>query len=157
MHGNKYIKKPSPDKEELENLYYIANMSELEMAAKYGFSIKVVQRWFRELGIQPKKAIKRNQIGVNNDSWKGDDVTYAAFHKRVISLKGKPKKCEVCGTTDENRTYDWACVGDYKNINDYKRMCRSCHWKYDKICNNFPNHKMPHSNKSSQIKRYACN
>jgi hypothetical protein len=155
MHGNKYLKIPSPDKKELEDLYNIAYMSEPELAIKYGFSIKVIQRWFRELGIQPRKAFKRNQIGSNNDTWKGDNVTYAAFHKRVVALKGRPKECEVCGTTDENKKYDWACISNYTKVEDYKRMCRSCHWKHDKIGNNFPNNDRIPNDKSKKIKKHA--
>jgi len=60
-------------------------------------------------------------------------IGYSAFHKRVISQRGQPKKCEVCGTTDENKTYHWAnLTGNYSDVADYKRMCLSCHREYDK-------------------------
>jgi len=46
--------------------------------------------------------------------------------------------CEVCGAKDQNRSYDWAnLTGKYDDPSDYKRMCRSCHWKYDKKHLNF--------------------
>jgi len=36
------------------------------------------------------------------------------------------------------KRYQWASLtGDYADINDYKRMCQSCHAKYDKIYKNF--------------------
>jgi len=75
--------------------------------------------------------MKGKGIRENNSNWKGDIACLTAFHKRVEILKGKPKKCEICGTT-KKRVYDWAnLTGNYKDINDYKRMCRSCHKKYD--------------------------
>jgi len=153
--GNKYVFLPIPPKEDLESLYYGDFRSQKEIGEVYGVSQKVVFSWFRKLEIKSRIPYKRNQEGENNSSWKGDDVTYSAFHYRVISLKGRPKKCEVCGVEDENKTYDWACIGDYKNINDYKRMCRSCHWKHDKIANNFPNHSEKPNNSSKNVKRTA--
>jgi len=57
---------------------------------------------------------------------------YQAKHLRVQTLKGKPKKCEVCGTTNPTKTYEWAnLTGDFDNPKDYRRMCRSCHRNYD--------------------------
>jgi hypothetical protein len=82
--------------------------------------------------IKPRVAAKRNQFGKNNSSWKGDNASYTGFHARVERTRGKPKKCEVCNIDDPNRTYDWAnLTGNYPDINDYKRMCRQCHWVYD--------------------------
>lgn len=57
---------------------------------------------------------------------------------------GRPKRCEECGTTDSLKTYDWANLnGKYEDLNDYKRMCRSCHWKYDDRINNITKGAMP--------------
>jgi hypothetical protein len=54
------------------------------------------------------------------------------------ALKGSPKKCEICGESETKKHYDWAnLTGNYEDPNDYKRMCRSCHWKYDKKSTNF--------------------
>lgn len=62
-----------------------------------------------------------------------EKVSYSQQHLRVISAKGQPSSCTVCGTTDPSKNYDWAnLTGNYDNINDYARMCRSCHWKRDK-------------------------
>jgi hypothetical protein len=68
----------------------------------------------------------------NSPLWKGDSVCYERFHDRIEEIKGKPMKCENCG--DETRKYyDWSCLdGDYKNVESYKRLCRSCHAKHDK-------------------------
>jgi len=57
----------------------------------------------------------------------------------IVREKGRPKKCEPCGTT-KKRKYEWANV-DHKyrrDLNDYIRMCTSCHRKYDIEHNNTP-------------------
>jgi hypothetical protein len=62
--------------------------------------------------------------------------SYGACHYKVRRLRGTPQLCEVCGTTSA-RKYEWANItGNYEEINDYKRMCTSCHNKFDgKISN----------------------
>jgi hypothetical protein len=150
--ANKYTKTPHPPKEELEQLYHKDFMSQSEIAVKYNTTQKVVWRWFRDLGIKSRKPYKRFQQGSDNDSWKGKDVTYSALHYRVVALRGRPKKCEWCGRED-SKVYDWACIGDYYNTDDYVRLCRSCHWKHDKAGNNFPNNNRKPSNRSKCIKR----
>ena len=57
---------------------------------------------------------------------------YAALHYRVYTIYGNPKKCDVCNLKDKNRKYHWAnLTGKFEDIDDYKRMCISCHRKYD--------------------------
>jgi len=69
--------------------------------------------------------------GPNSKMWKGDKAGYAAFHKRIGTIRGKPKICEVCNNDAEKR-YEWAnLTGKYEDINDYKRMCTKCHRRYD--------------------------
>ena len=79
------------------------------------------------------KDMKGKQTGQDNPNWKGDNATnITTFHKRVENLAGKPNICVICETTDKDKIYDWACLtGKYEDINDYKRLCRSCHKKYD--------------------------
>jgi len=68
----------------------------------------------------------------NSAEWKGKKATYSAFHKRIYRIKGLPNFCEVCKTTKAKR-FEWAnLTGKYHDINDYKRMCSSCHIRYDK-------------------------
>lgn len=71
-------------------------------------------------------------IGSKNTAWKGDNASSAAMHLWVYQWKGSPKQCEMCGTT-EKKYYDWANVDHtYKRVlDDYIRMCRPCHRKYD--------------------------
>lgn len=44
------------------------------------------------------------------------------------------KVCEVCGTVDPSKRYEWANVtGDYADVeHGYRRMCCRCHRKFDK-------------------------
>ena len=70
--------------------------------------------------------------GKNHPNWKGNNASYSAFHQRLHKIKGLPKKCEICGLNNKNRMYHWAnLTGKFENIDDYKRMCVSCHRKFD--------------------------
>lgn len=66
-------------------------------------------------------------------SWKGKRVGYHGLHKWIASIMGKPERCSMCGTTDPKKKYQWANIsGRYlRDVNDFMRVCRSCHAKYD--------------------------
>lgn len=145
--ANKYTAKPAPPKEDLERLYYKDNKTQTEIAVVYGVTQKMVFGWFRRLGIKSRVAAKRNQRGQNNSSWKGDKATYAAYHYRVKSSRGKADHCEVCGRSDNQVKYDWANLsGRYDDIDDYMMMCRPCHFKRDGHRNNLPNRRVAPKN-----------
>lgn len=128
--ANKYTAKPIPESEEVTKMYE-SGMTQKEIGQHYGTTQKVVFSWFKKLGIKSRIAYKRNQKGELNSSWKADKVTYAAFHYRVESARGKPHFCEACGTMDAKR-YEWAnLTGRYEDLIDYSRMCVPCHRKYD--------------------------
>ena len=111
---------------------YNSGMTQSEVAEELGITQKLVWHRLKTAGIKCRIAAKRNQLREANDSWKGLDAGYQAFHRRLDAANGKPKKCEICGTEDPSRHYDWAnLTGNYDDPSDYKRMCRSCHWKYD--------------------------
>lgn len=77
---------------------------------------------------------KRGTIPYNKGVFKSN--TYGAHHDKVRKLRGKPSKCEICGTTEAKR-FEWANItGNYEDINDYKRMCKSCHNRHDGVINN---------------------
>ena len=77
-----------------------------------------------------RRCAKRNQRGEANDSWRGDAAGYAALHLRVASARGKPSFCERCGATEGK--FEWAnLTGNYVDVEDYARMCVSCHRRYD--------------------------
>lgn len=110
---------------------YQKGLTQVEVAKELNTTQRVIWRAFKNVGYKCRVAKKRNQTGKNNDSWKGNKAGYAALHYRVESLRGKPQECEVCGETKKQK-YEWAnLTGEYTNPNDYKRMCCSCHAKYD--------------------------
>lgn len=79
------------------------------------------------------------QKGELNHQWKGCSASYRALHYRVITHRGSPQLCEECGTQDAAR-FDWANVsGDYHRIEDYVRLCRSCHCRRDGVIRNINN------------------
>jgi len=139
--ANQYTAREISDKRELQKAYE-NGLTQAEVGRIYGVSQKVVWSWFKKLGIKARVPKNTNQFRENNASWKGDEAGIPAFHKRLVALYGYPKKCEVCGTT-KAKAYDWAnLTGNYKDIKDYKRMCRSCHWKYDGKIKNITNYKV---------------
>lgn len=141
--GNKYDYLKIPDKKELNFLYSEKLMTQVEIGILYNTTQKVVFTWFKKLGIESRVACKRNQMRENNSSWKGNKVTYAAYHYRVQSSRGKANRCEMCNNKNAKR-YEWAnLTGNYNDVNDYKMMCVSCHHKRDNHKNNLPNRKEP--------------
>lgn len=86
----------------------------------------------RDKFIETNKKIVSNQKGKNNFNWKGDRVGYKGFHWRLNEYLGKPKFCELCGTTIAKQ-FHWANKSKkYKyDFNDYFRLCISCHRKLD--------------------------
>lgn len=67
-----------------------------------------------------------------NPQWKGIEAGMVAKHAFISRYKGKPNKCEFCGT-EEKRRYEWANVsGEYKrDLDDFVRLCVPCHRQYD--------------------------
>jgi hypothetical protein len=67
-----------------------------------------------------------------SEAIKKDVVCKRSYHNRITVIKGKPKKCEFCGTETAKR-YEWACLDhkSYNDVNSYVRLCCSCHTKYD--------------------------
>ncbi len=116
---------------------YDAGHTQSEIAKSLNTTQKVIWNLMRRHEIKARVAFKRNQYGENNSSWKGRDASYQAKHIRVSVARGKPMKCERCGTKKANKSNDWACInGDYDDINGYVRMCRSCHFKNDGVIKN---------------------
>lgn len=65
--------------------------------------------------------------------WKGDEVGYYGTHDWITKHYGQPIGCDECGLNDSSRKYHWANLShEYKrDRSDFKRMCVSCHRKYD--------------------------
>lgn len=115
---------------------YAAGHTQYEIADLLGTTQKTIWKIMTRNVIKVRGGGVRNQRGSANTSWKGDNATYAAFHLRVQTARGKPSKCEVCGTTTAKR-FEWAnLTGKYEDVNDYKRMCCSCHHRHDKTIRN---------------------
>lgn len=71
--------------------------------------------------------------GKHNHKWVGDKITLLALHNWVSYHLGKPNKCEICGTTEIGKKYEWSNkFHTYKrNLKDWQRLCKKCHVKYD--------------------------
>jgi len=124
-------------KEEFAERYY-SGMTITEMAIFFKIGRKKIQTDMKRFSIIPRVAIIRNQFGNKNSNWKGDKAGYSWHHQKKRKLHGQPKKCEICGTTDTNKDYEWAnLTGKFSDPDDYKRMCKSCHSKYDHMEKNF--------------------
>lgn len=85
--------------------------------------------------------------GAETSQWKGDDITYRSAHCRLTRNRGKPTKCELCGTTEGR--LEWALKHDPEVVkvetpigkkrtlfysprpDDYFAACCSCHQAYD--------------------------
>jgi hypothetical protein len=110
---------------------YDDGLTQAEVAREVGLSQKVVWNLMRRHGIRSRAQAKRDQCGPANANWKGDGAAYSTFHRRVEDARGRPQACDQCGTT-EATVYEWAnLTGRYDDPSDYRRMCRSCHRKYD--------------------------
>jgi len=134
--ANKYTALPVPPRQELEQLY-ASGLTQKQVGIHYGVSQKVIYSWFRKLGIKSRIPKNLNQNRENNPAWKGDNATYAAFHYRIESLRGKPMICSRCNKTDAKR-YEWASLTkNYSDPFDYIRLCKSCHSIFDNVVRNF--------------------
>ena len=114
----------------------------------YGVSKLGKPTWNKNIktGIKPKNGFEKGQEpwnkgieweekrGENNNNWKGDNVGKVALHLWVVYHKGKPTKCEHCGKDGlSGYKIHWANTNHkYKrNLDDWLRLCVSCHRKYD--------------------------
>jgi hypothetical protein len=115
---------------------YGEGMTQTEVAAAIGTTAKVVYNVMRRYDIPRRARVKRDQRGPRNSSWRGDNATYAALHYRVTNLRGSPQHCDECGT-EEPGTYEWASLTkNYADPYDYRRLCGSCHKRFDGIAKN---------------------
>lgn len=89
--------------------------------------------WAKTRNFKHTEKTKEKLSGSNSPHWKGNDAGYHAKHYWVYRQLGKPNKCEFCGTEKAKR-FEWANKsGKYKReIEDWVRLCSSCHHTYDK-------------------------
>jgi len=119
-----------PSKKTLKSLYN-SGLTQSQIGEKYNVTYTTVLIWMRRLKIKSRGILHIVKNGSDNPQWKGNSAGYKALHHRVNKKRGRPMKCMVCGTSNKHTIYDWACVGKYTNITDYRRMCRSCHRRHD--------------------------
>lgn len=111
---------------------YASGRTQTEIASDLGMTQKVVWRLMVNHGIGARVAAKREQSGPANVAWRGSLAGYQALHLRVEAARGKPSECSRCGKAQLDCRYEWAnLTGRYDDINDYERMCVSCHRRYD--------------------------
>jgi hypothetical protein len=92
--SNKYTYSAPYTEQELFNLYITKNMSQTEIGNMFGISQHKVFKDLKRMGINSRKAIKRNQFGENNSSWKGGRILVGSYTQDghiIESHKGKPK------------------------------------------------------------------
>jgi hypothetical protein len=117
----------------VRELYEGKGHSMRETAQLAGITLKVLDRLMRRHGITARRAVRRNQDGSANPSWRGDAAAYSSMHQRVEAVRGKPKRCSCCDTTDPAQRYEWAnLTGHYEDPRDYVRLCQRCHWLLDR-------------------------
>jgi hypothetical protein len=118
--------------EEVRRLYFDHVMSQEEVALELGVSRRVIFKVMRNHGLQARPPAPRDQSGAKGNGWVGDNVTYTGCHNRVQAARGRPNMCSRCNTTDPSLRYEWAnLTGHYSNVDDYARMCVSCHRRFD--------------------------
>lgn len=111
---------------------YAQNQTQAEIASALGLSQKIIWNLMRRHGLERRPSTPRDQAGPRNANWKGSSAGYQALHIRVQVERGKPQHCEDCGLSGPVHQYDWAnLTGRYDDPTDYKRLCRSCHFKLD--------------------------
>jgi len=106
-----------------------ATIREIDTVIGSGYKAQaLVERFIAER----RPAVPRDQTGERNGSWRGSGASYTALHLRVAAARGKPSRCEQCGTGAPDVRYEWAnLTGRYDNVADYERMCVPCHRTYD--------------------------
>lgn len=128
--------------ERVRHLYADLMMTRAEVQQQIGPGVKV-EVIIRRLGIS-RRAIKRDQRGENNSTWRGLNIEYHTAHDRVRSAKGVPSghACIDCGGT----AADWSYTGDcpdeltdprtgcrYSADPDrYVPRCKPCHIAFDR-------------------------
>jgi len=129
---------PAADEERIAALYD-DGYTQQEIAEQFGVSLKSIQNAMRRVGVVPRCSVKRDQFGERNDTWRGENVGYKAAHQRVRRRRGRPKTCENCSASENERQLEWASISRrYDDPNDYIALCVPCHRKWDaerKKCN----------------------
>lgn len=115
---------------------YAAGVGMRDTAKHFGVSYGALRRIFKQHGV-PIRTVAETQRKIGQNKKNTDDVGYKGHHRRVSIARGKPQMCEECGTTDPEKRYERASLThNYADINDYKRLCCSCHRSFDGVIRN---------------------
>lgn len=106
--------------DKMRSLYYDEGLTVAQVAQRLGAPKGTVN-----------KAMLRNGMVLQTRSdykFKGVEAGYSAKHCRVRAARGRPQKCEACGTTEPTLRYEWHNdSGNYDDIGAYQRLCKPCH------------------------------
>lgn len=135
----KYGYKTKPSSEEKKRKISLANTGKKRTLEQRKALSKVKKGsipWNTGLTKETNETVKRiaeNKLGSKSHFWR-EEVKYRAIHCRIEKLLGKPRYCEICKRTDR-KVYDWSNKDHKYSLKkeDWQRLCRSCHIKYDKI------------------------
>jgi len=88
--------------------------------------------WYKRRKYCSISCSRKGKVGSENNHWAGDKIQKDSIHSWIAKILGKPKRCEICGTTTAKR-YDWSNKNHtYKrNPEDWQRLCKRCHLYYD--------------------------
>lgn len=76
----------------------------------------------------------RDQYGIKNNQWVGKDLSYKGVHRWLERNFGKANLCEKIDCEKKSNSFDWALLQGKKyerNRDNFWKLCRSCHKKYD--------------------------
>lgn len=127
-----YGKLRSVTAEDLRRHYIDGGMTTRAIGAHYGVSHVAIRNLLRRFEIPRRRNCHGGLWGERNPNWKGSAVGYTGAHDRVRKLRGTPKHCGDCKTTNPHTRYEWSNnTGRYDDPSDYTRRCISCHRKRD--------------------------
>ena len=127
-------------KEQLKWMHWDVGLRLADMGRWFEVGPEKVRRIMQGGGIPRRPSGARPGCRGNKGQWRQTQPSYRVQHSRVAILRGRPKKCEFCGTNDPTVCYDWHNkTGDYDDLADYAGICKSCHRQRDKL------HKRPRS------------
>ena len=114
--ANRYTYTNPITKEQILEDYFKNNMTQTELAEKYGTTQKIVWRLFKTYGLIARVAKKRNQYDENNDMWKGG-ITNDHHGYTLNKCADHPRAKECGGYVPEHILVMEKHIGRYLNFN----------------------------------------
>lgn len=117
----------------------------------------VKRQWAEGRGNAPGFTNEQRQKAYKK-TWKGENVSNVGLHQWIRRKKGAPMVCDHCGRKDKKK-YEWANI-DHKYrrvLEDYIRLCTSCHRIYDIENNDYDNHRQWHKLLNGDYTYYGNN